>query len=86
MGVFADLTHDEYRAKALGYRASLRTQLPLRAAPFLYESTVPPKEVDWVAKGAVTSVRGAPVETTACALEGAPCLKRLPRQARLVAS
>lgn len=58
MGVYADLSQDEYRSKALGYNADLHEERPLRAAPFLYEGTVPPKEVDWVAKGAVTPVRG----------------------------
>jgi hypothetical protein len=58
MSVFADLTPDEYRTHALGYNSDLRKQRPLRSSsPFIYEETVPPKEVDWVAKGAVTRVR-----------------------------
>ncbi len=58
MGVYADLSQDEYRSKALGYNAHLHKKRPLRAAPFLYKGTVPPEEVDWVAGGAVTPVRG----------------------------
>jgi KDEL-tailed cysteine endopeptidase len=57
LNVFADLSQDEYRTRALGYRADLRTQRPqLSATPFLYEDTVPPKEVDWVGQNAVTPV------------------------------
>ena len=63
MNVFADLTHEEYRRHALGYRADLRPARPLRAAadqppPFMYEGTVPPREVDWHTQGIVTPVRG----------------------------
>lgn len=58
MTTFADLSQDEYRQRALGYRADLKQGRPLRSTPFLYEGTVPPREVDWVAKGAVTPVRG----------------------------
>lgn len=57
MNVFADLTQDEYRQKALGYRPDLAKQRPLKRAPFVYENTVPPKEVDWLKAGAVTPVR-----------------------------
>ena len=58
MNVFADLSQDEYRQRALGYRADLRQpRSSLQAAPFLYEDTVPAKEVNWVNKGVVTEVR-----------------------------
>ena len=41
MNVFADLSQDEYRQRALGYRADLRQpRSSLQAAPFLYEDTV----------------------------------------------
>lgn len=59
MNVFADLTQDEYRQKALGYRPDLAATRPLKRAPFVYENTVPPKEVDWLKEGVVTPVRWA---------------------------
>eukprot|EP00887_Chlorella_sp_A99_P001556 scaffold8.g1556.t1 len=59
MNTFADLTHDEYRARALGYRADLAAgrKQRLGTAPFLYANTTPAKEVDWRAKGAVSEVK-----------------------------
>lgn len=66
MGVFADLTQEEYRTRALGYRADLRPQNALKSTPFLYESTVPPKEVDWLKAGAVTEVGWAGAQGAGC--------------------
>lgn len=57
MNEFADLTEDEYKQKALGYDASLRANRPLRAEPFMYENTRPPKSIDWREKGAVAHVK-----------------------------
>lgn len=58
MNKFADLTLEEYRQQMLGYDPSLRTSRPLKASgPFIYEDTVPPKEVDWREKGAVAEVK-----------------------------
>lgn len=56
MTPLADLTHSEYRARALGFSADLARPRPLRAAPFPYHDTVPPKQIDWTKKGAVTEV------------------------------
>lgn len=56
MTPLADLTHAEYRARALGYSADLARQRGLRAAPFPYHDTVAPKQIDWTKKGAVTEV------------------------------
>lgn len=56
MTPLADLTHEEYRARSLGYSADLARQRPLRAAPFPYHDTVPPKEIDWTKQKAVTEV------------------------------
>ena len=58
MNVFADMTQDEYRQKALGFRPDLASQRTLKSSPFVYENTVPPKEVDWLKAGAVTPVCG----------------------------
>lgn len=57
MTPLADLTHEEYRARSLGYSADLARQRPLRAAPFPYHDTVPPKEIDWTKQKAVTEVK-----------------------------
>ena len=66
MNVFADLSQAEYRQRALGYRADLRQpRSSLQAAPFLYEDTVPAKEVDWVKKGVVTEVGGGALKAAA---------------------
>jgi KDEL-tailed cysteine endopeptidase len=60
MNAFADLSHDEWKARSLGYRPELRRgALRARApgAPFAHASTAPPKEVDWRARGAVAGVK-----------------------------
>lgn len=60
MTPFADLTHEEWKRHALGYRSDLKSQrLQSRPAtvPFRYEATEPPKEVDWREKGAVAEVK-----------------------------
>lgn len=56
---FADMDHEEFKSHALGFRADLLRDKPPRlgAAPFRYENTNPPEEVDWVSKGAVTPVK-----------------------------
>ena len=75
MNVFADLTQDEYRQKALGYRPDLARQRTLKSAPFVYENTVPPKEVDWLKTGAVTPVRGMRGSGVARTPRGVHCFK-----------
>lgn len=66
MSVFADLTPYEYRTRALGYKSDLRKQRPLRSSSrFIYEDTVPAKEVNWVDQGAVTPVCVPSIATAA---------------------
>ena len=58
MNSFADLTLDEYRQHALGYRADLRpAQRAQQNAPFRYEDTKPPAEISWRKQGAVAEVK-----------------------------
>ena len=63
MTPLADLTHQEYTAGALGFRADLAYKArrdraaAVGAKPFRYEDTSPPAEMDWVKKGAVTKVK-----------------------------
>jgi KDEL-tailed cysteine endopeptidase len=60
MGPLADLTHDEHRARHLGYRADLRPAADLRAArdkPFSHAGVEAPRAVDWRARGAVAGVK-----------------------------
>jgi len=60
MTPFADLSHDEWKQRAFGYRADLKAQR-LRDTPasphFRYEDTSPPKDMDWRATGAVAEVK-----------------------------
>lgn len=63
MTPLADLTHQEYKARALGFRADLADKArrdrtaAVGAKAFRYEDTSPPPEMDWVKKGAVTKVK-----------------------------
>ena len=60
MTPFADLTHNEWKSKVLGYRPDLRTKTKastLTSSPFRYQNTTPPKEIDWRTKGAVATVK-----------------------------
>ena len=66
MNGLADVTHAQYVAHYLGYRADLR---PARGEaegalggaaappPFRYAATTPPAEVDWRKQGAVSAVK-----------------------------
>lgn len=58
MTQFADLSHEEWKAKVLGYRPELRAARPrVGASIFSHSSTVPPKEIDWRQHGAVAEVK-----------------------------
>ncbi|CAL8467277.1 g6814 [Coccomyxa elongata] len=56
---FADLTHDEYRQHALGYRPELKgTGLGTgKSTGFKYADYEAPPSIDWRKKGAVTEVK-----------------------------
>jgi hypothetical protein len=57
---FADWSHEEYKAHALGYRPQLRNAsrvTELGAKPFRYEHSKTPKSVDWRKENAVTEVK-----------------------------
>lgn len=61
MNSLADLSHEEYKAKYLGYKPALRTTLRARnTGPFKYanvaDDSLPPS-IDWRKKGAVTGVK-----------------------------
>eukprot|EP00455_Lapot_gusevi_P026307 TRINITY_DN2777_c0_g1_i2.p1 TRINITY_DN2777_c0_g1~~TRINITY_DN2777_c0_g1_i2.p1 ORF type:complete len:275 (+),score=116.30 TRINITY_DN2777_c0_g1_i2:205-1029(+) len=57
MNHFGDLTHEQFKARFLGYRM-VRNNIyrAANAAPFHANATIP-ATVDWVAKGAVTPVK-----------------------------
>ena len=57
MTTFADLTHDEWKARALGYRPDLRKPTLQAPSKFRYEDSTAPKEIDWREKGAVAKVK-----------------------------
>ena len=75
---FADVSHDEFKAHALGFRADLLKDEPkLKASPFRYENTSPPEEIDWVSKGAVTKIKNQQQVRTLCLvfwLQGRHCV------------
>ena len=57
MTPFADLSHEEWKSKVLGYRPELRTTLKTPSPTFRYADAVPAKEIDWRTKNAVTEVK-----------------------------
>jgi KDEL-tailed cysteine endopeptidase len=53
----ADLSLDEYKQHALGYRADLAPSRGLQSSQFRYANTKPPANIDWREQGAVTPVK-----------------------------
>eukprot|EP00899_Mesostigma_viride_P022559 jgi/Mesvir1/3488/Mv11979-RA.1 len=53
---YADLTHDEFKSFALGYRAE-DAPMVSSSGPFTHANVSPPDEIDWRTKDAVTPVK-----------------------------
>lgn len=55
---FADLSHDEFKDRYLGFKTDVSTRKESRDEEFIYKGVLDlPKSVDWRKKGAVTPVK-----------------------------